>query len=101
MQVGSLGQEDALEEGMETHSNIAWRIPWMEEPGGLQSMGPQRVGHDKVSQQACTEAKPPERPTQRTDGPKGEKEVQKGIGQKETGKDKSDGMLMLCQNSSQ
>ena len=49
MRVGYLGQEDALEEGMETHSKIAWRIPWMEEPGGLQSMGSQRVGHDKVS----------------------------------------------------
>ena len=36
-----------LEEGMATHSNIlAWRIPWTEEPGGLQSMGSQRVGHD-------------------------------------------------------
>ena len=43
----SLGQEDPLEEGMATHSNIlAWRIPWTEEPGALQSMGLQRVGHD-------------------------------------------------------
>ena len=42
-----LGQEDPLEEGLETHSSIlAWRIPWTEEPGGLQSMGSQRVGHD-------------------------------------------------------
>ena len=40
-----LGQEEPLEEGMETHSSIlAWRIPWTEEPGGLQSMGLQRVG---------------------------------------------------------
>ena len=47
MQVQSLGQEDPLEEGMATHSNIlAWRIPWTEEPGELQSMGWQRVGHD-------------------------------------------------------
>ena len=47
MQVQSLGQEDPLEEGMATHSSIlAWRIPWTEEPGGLQSMGLQRVGHD-------------------------------------------------------
>ena len=47
MQVLSLGQEDPLEEGMVTPSSIlAWRIPWMEEPGGLQSMGSQRVGHD-------------------------------------------------------
>ena len=42
-----LGQEDPLEKGMATHSSIlAWRIPWMEEPGGLQSVGLQRVGHD-------------------------------------------------------
>ena len=47
MWVPSLGQEDALEEGMATHSSIlAWRIPWTEEPGGLQSVGSQRVGHD-------------------------------------------------------
>ena len=45
--VRSLGQEDPLEEEMATHSSIlAWRTPWTEEPGGLQSMGPQRVGHD-------------------------------------------------------
>ena len=45
--VRSLGWEDPLEEGMATHSSIlAWRIPWTEEPGGLQSMGPQRVGHN-------------------------------------------------------
>ena len=43
----SLGQEDALEKGRATHSSIlAWRIPWTEEPGGLQSMGLQRVRHD-------------------------------------------------------
>ena len=43
----SLGQEDPLEEGMVSHSNIlAWRIPWTEEPGGLESLGSQRVGHD-------------------------------------------------------
>ena len=42
-----LGWEDPLEEGMATHSSIlARRIPWTEEPGGLQSMGLQRVGHD-------------------------------------------------------
>ena len=46
-QVQSLGQEDPLEEGMATHSSIlAWRIPWTEEPGGLQSMGLQRVTHN-------------------------------------------------------
>ena len=45
--VGSLGQEDPLEEGMATHSIIlAWKIPWIEEPGGLQSLGSQRVRHD-------------------------------------------------------
>ena len=44
-QVQSLGQEDALEEEAATHSSIlVWRIPWREEPGGLQSMGLQRVG---------------------------------------------------------
>ena len=42
-----MGQEDPLEEGTATHSSIlAWRIPLTEEPGGLQSMGSQRVGHD-------------------------------------------------------
>ena len=46
-QVQSLGQEDPLEKGMATHFSIlAWRIPWTEEPGGLQSMRLQRVGHD-------------------------------------------------------
>ena len=46
-QVRSLGQEDPLEKEMATHSSsLAWKIPWMEEPGGLQSMGSQRVGHD-------------------------------------------------------
>ena len=42
-----LGSEDSLEKGMATHSSIlAWRIPWTEEPGGLQPMGSQKVGHD-------------------------------------------------------
>ena len=45
--VRSLGWEDPLEKEMATHSStIAWKIPWMEEPGGLQSMGSQRVGRD-------------------------------------------------------
>ena len=45
--VGSLGWEDPLEEGMATHSSfLAWRIPRTEKPGGLPSMGSQRVGHD-------------------------------------------------------
>ena len=47
IQVGSLGQEDPLEEGMATHSSVlAWRTPWTEGPGGLQSMGLQRVRYD-------------------------------------------------------
>ena len=46
-QVRSLGQEDPLEKEMATHSSIlAWRIPWTEEPGGLESMASQRVRHD-------------------------------------------------------
>ena len=46
-QDGSLGREDPLEKGMATHSSVlAWRTPWTEEPGGLQSMGLQRLGHD-------------------------------------------------------
>ena len=46
-QVRFLGLEDPLEEGIATHSSfLGWRIPWTEEPGGLQSMGSQRVGHD-------------------------------------------------------
>ena len=46
-QVQSLGQKDPLEKAMATHSSIlAWRIPWIEEPGGLQSTGLQRVGRD-------------------------------------------------------
>ena len=45
--VRSLGQEDPLEKGMAPHSSIlAWKIPWMEEPGGPQSMGSQGVEHD-------------------------------------------------------
>ena len=52
MWVQSLGQEDHLEEIMATHSTIlAWRIPWTEEPGGLQSMGFQRVRHDLGTKQ--------------------------------------------------
>ena len=45
--VRSLGWEDPLEKEMATHSStLAWKIPWMEEPGRLQSMGSQRVGHN-------------------------------------------------------
>ena len=52
--VQSLGQEDPLEEEMATHSSIlAWRIPWTEGPGRLQSIGLQRVGHDLATEHAC------------------------------------------------
>ena len=45
--VQSLGREDPMEKEMAIHSStLAWKIPWMEEPGGLKSMGSQRVGHD-------------------------------------------------------
>ena len=48
--VQSLGREDLLEKEMATHSSIrAWKIPWMEEPGRLQSMGSQRAGHDSTT----------------------------------------------------
>ena len=53
----TLGWEDPLEEGMATHSSIlAWRIPWIGEPGGLQSMGSQRVRHNWVTEHARTHA---------------------------------------------
>ena len=53
MWVQSLGGEDPLEKEMATHSSIlAWKIPWTEEPGGLQSMGSQRVGHDRATEHA-------------------------------------------------
>ena len=49
-QVPSLDQDDPLEEGMATHSSIlAWRIPWIEESGGLESLGFQRAGHDRAT----------------------------------------------------
>ena len=51
-QVRSLSQEDPLEKEMATHSSIlAWKIPWRDEPGALQSMGLQRVKHDLVTKQ--------------------------------------------------
>ena len=47
-----LGQEDPLEKEMATHSSIiAWETPWTEEPGGLQTMGLQRIGHDSATEQ--------------------------------------------------
>ena len=52
MQVRSLGQEDPLEEGMATHlSVLAWEILWTEDPGGLQSIGLQRVRHNLVTKE--------------------------------------------------
>ena len=59
-QVQSLGQEDSLEEGMATHSSIfAWRIPWTEEPSGLQSMGvtKRQTRLKRLSAYACTQEK--------------------------------------------
>ena len=51
-QVHPLGQEDPLEKETATNSsNLAWEIPWTEEPGGLQSTGSQRVGHDSAAEQ--------------------------------------------------
>ena len=50
-----LSQEDSLEKEMATHCSIPlWKIPWTEEPGGLQSMGSQEVGHDLVTEYTCT-----------------------------------------------
>ena len=54
IQIHSLGQEDPLEKGMTTHSSIlTWRILWTEEPGGLQSIGSQRVGHTEQLLLTC------------------------------------------------
>ena len=54
LQAQSLGQNDPLEKEMATHSSIlARRIPWTEEPGGLWSMGLQRVGHNLATKQVC------------------------------------------------
>ena len=56
-QVQPLGQEDPLEEEMAPPSSIlGWRIPWTKEPGGLQSMGQQRVGHDLATEHTGTHA---------------------------------------------
>ena len=58
--VGSMpGQEDPLEKGMASHSSIlAWRIPWTEEPGGLQSMGSQRVTTEQLTHTSCRQEAP-------------------------------------------
>ena len=54
MWVQSLGHEDPLEEEMATHSStLAWKFPWTEEAGGLQSMELQRVRHDRVTSLSC------------------------------------------------
>ena len=54
-QVRSLGQEDSLEKGVATHSGLlTWRIPWTEEPGRLQSMGSQSVGHERGTNTSST-----------------------------------------------
>ena len=58
MWVRSLGQKDALEKEMATHSSIlAWKIPWTEEPGGLQSMGSRRVRQTEVTEHALVHTK--------------------------------------------
>ena len=55
MRVQSPDQEDPQEKALGTHSSVlAWRIPWTEEPGGLQSMGSHRVGHDLATEQQLT-----------------------------------------------
>ena len=60
-QVRSLGWEDPLEEGMATHSSIlAWRVPWTEEPGGLQSIGSQRVRHEAAEHARTRKVSVPE-----------------------------------------
>ena len=57
MWIRSLGWKDPLEEGMATHSSILrWKIPWTEEPGGLQSMGLQESDMTEATEHACTDA---------------------------------------------
>ena len=52
MEIPLLGRDGPLEEGMAIHSSVlAWRVPWTDEPGGLQSLGSQRVRHDLVTKQ--------------------------------------------------
>ena len=65
----SLGQKDPLEEGMATHSSIlAWRTPWADVPGRLQSIGSQRVSHHGVTEQQQPH-QPVEQQTQNEEGP--------------------------------
>ena len=81
--VRSLGQEEPLEKEMATHSSIlAWRIPWTEEPGGLQSMGSQRVGHDGATSLTFTFAVCT-----------GERET---LRERERSKEREDGWGMTC-----
>ena len=64
MQARSLGQDVPLEKAIATHTRIlAWKIPWTEEPGGLQSMGSRRVGHDRITDHARTRSSLPLIPT--------------------------------------
>ena len=77
-EVRSLRQEDPLEEDMAAHSSVlTWRIPWTEEPGGLQSMGSQRVGHSQASKRVYTHThththtRPPSSPPGSSPGIKG------------------------------
>ena len=68
--VQCLGQEDPLEEDMATYSSVlAWRIPWTEEPGGLQSTGSQRVRHDRATNTVALPASPPPWPLPRVNVP--------------------------------
>ena len=70
----ALGQEDLLEKEITTFSSVlAWRIPWTKEPGGLQSMGPQRVGHDWMT---CI----------LVSGPHGDRALVEGLGYKQGGR---------------
>ena len=67
--VWSLGWEGSLEEGMATHSSIlAWRIPWTEQPGGLQSMGSHRIRHNWVIKHTHTHTHTQEAPTGKNSG---------------------------------
>ena len=66
--VQSLSQEDTQEKEMATHSSIlAWKIPWTEEPGGLQFMGSQRVGHDSAITPEMPIWVPPDQPRRKYD----------------------------------
>ena len=103
MQVQSLGQEDLLEKEMATHASIlAWRIPWTEKPGGLQSMRLQRVGHDWATEHACLKKKKwkkrkgRKKTRRKQTGRKKEKDEERKKGERErgrTGRKKENGQL--------